>query len=214
MTEEKNYTPALRFNLLTPCYDWIVQWSSKEKVFKNKLIEQAVFTNEDTVLDVGCGTGTLLGMLKHEHLDLHGVDIDPNCLLLAKQKLNKFSLSVKLQKGSATFLPYEQDSFDHVFCSLMFHHLTDDDKVDGLKEIYRVLKSGGELHFADWGRPSSRWSRWRFLIVQLLDGFATTNACLSDFVVKSMRDTGFTVMETGRVNALVGEIVLLNAKKL
>lgn len=49
--------------------------------------------------------------------------------------------------------------------------------------------------------------------MQLLDGFETTNACLSDFVKKNMRAAGFSVVETGRIKSLVGEISLLKATK-
>jgi ubiquinone/menaquinone biosynthesis C-methylase UbiE len=216
MATQKNFIPALRFRWLTPLYDWVVKWTAKEQRFKQKLIEQATLSSNDKVLDVGCGTGSLLVMLgrKQQNFELHGVDIDPKSLAIAERKIKGSGLAVQLQACSVTQLPFEKGYFDRVLCSLMFHHLSDDDKIRTLKEIFRVLKPGGELHFADWGKPSSLWIRWRFLIVQLLDGFTTTNACLSEFVANAMKDSGFVVTQTSRIKSLVGEIELLKARKV
>ncbi|HEX3031906.1 MAG TPA: class I SAM-dependent methyltransferase [Bacillota bacterium] len=51
--------------------------------------------------------------------------------------------------------PYCNDEFDRVVSSLMFHHLTLAEKYLAMKEIYRVLKPGRELHIADFGKPSN-----------------------------------------------------------
>lgn len=218
MPTQKQYTPALRFHFLTPIYDWVVKWSSKERLFKQRLIQQAALIDGLKVLDIGCGTGSLLYMIgdkheKHNKLELHGIDIDQKSLRIARKKLKRKQKNVQIHHAPVTQLPFNPEYFDKVFCSLMFHHLTDKDKSITLKEIYRVIKPGGELHFADWGKPSSIWIRMRFLIVQLIDGFNTTKASLTDFVYNEMLHTGFSVLETGRVKALVGEIVLLKATK-
>lgn len=215
MSTQQKFIPALRFHFLTPLYDCVVKWSSKEILFKQHLIQQAALTDGLKILDVGCGTGSLLGMLANTkaNLELHGIDIDQKALVIAEQKINQAKKNVQFHQNPVTQLPFEDGSFDKIFCSLMFHHLTDNDKIMTLREIYRVVKPAGELHFADWGKPSSVWRRIRFLIVQLLDGFTTTKACLSNFVFRQMQLAGFLVLETGRIDSLVGEIVLLKATK-
>lgn len=215
MKTKNKFIPALRFRWLTPLYDWLVRKTSKETLFKQKLVEQARLSGKEIILDVGCGTATLLTTLtrKYPGIKPHGIDRDPEILMLAKEKVKDIGIKVQLQQSSSTQLPFESDYFDKIFCSLMFHHLSDDDKTKTLGEIYRVLKPGGQLHFADWGKPSSIWIRWRFLVVQLLDGFVTTNACLSDYVLEKMQMSGFFVIQTGRVKTLVGEIMLLSVTK-
>jgi ubiquinone/menaquinone biosynthesis C-methylase UbiE len=215
MSTQKKFIPALKFHFLTPLYDWVVKWSSREVLFKQRLIQQAGLTDNLKILDVGCGTGSLLYMLanKQFNLELHGIDIDSKSLNIASKKIEKTNKEIKLLQNSVTQLPFEDCYFDKIFCSLMFHHLTDNEKIATLKEIHRVVKAGGELHFADWGKPSSTWMRIRFYVVQLLDGFATTNACLSNFVIEHMRQTEFSAFEMERINSVVGEIVLLKAIK-
>lgn len=73
-------------------------------------------------LDVGCGTGILLQQLHHLNrgLTLHGVDISPEMLRVARAKLQ--SVSVKLEETCADALPFEGNSFDYVSCANSFHH--------------------------------------------------------------------------------------------
>lgn len=58
--------------------------------------------------------------------------------------------------------------------SLVFHHLTPEEKRRTASEIHRVLRPGGQLHVVDWGKPQNPLLRAAFVLVQLLDGFATT----------------------------------------
>jgi ubiquinone/menaquinone biosynthesis C-methylase UbiE len=71
-------------------------------------------------------------------------------------------------------LPYPDASFDRVISSLLFHHLTRENKERTLREVFRVLRPGEELHVADWGKAQNWPMRVAFLLVQMLDGFETT----------------------------------------
>ena len=63
---------------------------------------------------------------------------------------------IHFDRGLATALPYTDASFDRVFSTLFFHHLGNTDKHAALREAYRVLAPGAELHIADWGRPAGQ----------------------------------------------------------
>ena len=151
---KQKYIPALSFNLLTPLYDLFVKWFMPESEFKNHLIRQANIQTGQSVLDVGCGTGTLAILIKQTHADaeVFGLDGDRKILEIARGKAVKTGARITLQQGLAFQLPYADKSFDRVFSSLMFHHLTAENKCKALAEMYRVLKTGGEMHIADFTR--------------------------------------------------------------
>ena len=66
----------------------------------------------------------------------------------------KADVAVTLREGLAFQLPYADMSFDRVLSSLMFHHLTTENKRLALAEAFRVLQPGGELHVADFKKPN------------------------------------------------------------
>lgn len=59
-----SYIPALRFNWLTRFYDPLIRATLKEDRFRGLLLDQAGVQPGHKVLDVGCGTGTLVLILK------------------------------------------------------------------------------------------------------------------------------------------------------
>ena len=71
-------------------------------------------------------------------------------------------------------LPYWKNYFDRVLSTLVFHHLTSEQKLLTLKEIYRVLKSGGELRIADLGKPDNLLMRILYSIIRAGDSLNTT----------------------------------------
>jgi ubiquinone/menaquinone biosynthesis C-methylase UbiE len=77
-----------------------------------------------------------------------------------------------------------------------------------------VLKPGGELHVADWGKARDPLMRTAFLGIQLLDGFTTTADNVHDRLPKFMREAGFAeVEETQRYATMLGTISLYRASK-
>lgn len=94
-----------------------------------------------------------------------GVDGDPDLFALARRKIERAGLTVRLDQALASELPYESSSFDRVLSRLVFHHLPSDVKRVSLREIHRVLRPGGELHVADWGLPSNLLTRWASIVV-------------------------------------------------
>jgi len=87
-----------------------------------------------SILDVGCGTGANIEMLSH-YGDAEGVDVSDDALEFCRRK------GLKVQKGLAETLPYEDGHFDLTTALDVIEHLDDD--VAGLKEMYRVTRSGG-----------------------------------------------------------------------
>ncbi|MBY0473551.1 MAG: methyltransferase domain-containing protein [Nitrosomonas sp.] len=155
MKKHSRYIPALHYHWLTRWYDPMMRWFFPESGIHANLIAQAHIEPEQTVLDVGCGTGTLTLLIKQAHpsVAMYGLDIDVEILQIAQRKARQAAQNILWQQGSATGLPYPDQSFDHVCASLLLHHLTRQDKQLMLREALRVLKPGGTLHVVDFDTP-------------------------------------------------------------
>ncbi|MGK9250744.1 class I SAM-dependent methyltransferase [Paenibacillus humicus] len=214
--DNRDFIPALRFHWLTSFYDPILRWTMRESTFKNKLIRQIQVDSGQRVLDLGCGTGTLTLLLKQAYpkAEVTGLDIDPNVLQIAEKKAVDMGMDIVFNQGMSFELPYPDHSFDRVVTSLMFHHLTLENKLRTLKEIFRVLKPQGELHIADWGKAQNRLMRIAFFSIQILDGFKTTADNVNGLIPQIIDKAGFAKSkETDRFMTVYGTLSLYKAKK-
>jgi SAM-dependent methyltransferase len=211
------YLPALGHDLLTPLYDAVVRWTTPESTFKQHLVRQAGIGRGHRVLDVGCGTATLTLLVKQEHPDaeVRGIDGDPKILAIAKAKAEKAGRDVTFEQAMAYALPHPDNFFDRVLSSLVFHHLTREDKTRTFREVHRVLRAGGELHFADFGKPQNALMLAASLPWRLFDGMNTTRDNVKGELPALLHDAGFAeVCETARYMTLFGTLSLYQARKL
>lgn len=184
-----------------------------EEALKTALIAQARIQPGQDILDMGCGTGTLTLLIKHTHpgAKVYGLDVDPQVLDIARRKVEQAGEIIVLLQGTATCLPYPNASFDRVFASLMLHHLTREDKRQALAEIFRVLKPGGGLHVADFGKPHDL-SMW--LISLLIRWVEEVHDNILGLLPVFMTEAGFQpVKETARYRTVTGTIALYRACK-
>ncbi|MGE0682512.1 MAG: class I SAM-dependent methyltransferase [Candidatus Binatia bacterium] len=208
------YIPALRFRWLTRFYDPVVQTLLRERGFKQRLVEQAGLQPGHRVLDLGCGTATLSIMLKSTcpEATVVGLDGDPEILSIARQKISAARVEIALHEGMAFVPPFAPQSFDRVLASLVFHHLTTEDKRRTFTQVRALLCPGGELHIADWGKAQNPLMRLAFLGVQLLDGFQTTADNVYGRLIPLMREAGFaSVAETHHAMTPLGTLSLYRA---
>ena len=208
------YVHALRFRSLTRFYDRVLRATLKEEKFKVLLVEQARVRPGQRVLDLGCGTGTLTILVKKAApaATVVGLDGDPEALALAREKAAREGVEIEFQEALAWEAPFEPASFDRVVSSLVFHHLTTENKRRTLRKIRDWLRPGGELHVADWGRAQDLLMRLAFLPVQLLDGFETTSDNVRGLLVPLIREAGFEeVAETRRERTVFGTLSLYRA---
>tara|TARA_R110002049_G_scaffold248090_1_gene422582 strand:+ start:428 stop:1075 length:648 start_codon:yes stop_codon:yes gene_type:complete len=214
--KQQSYIPALAYRSLTGLYDPLVRITTRERRFKAALLQQARLRAGQQVLDLACGTATLTIAAKRmqPRADITGADGDPDILTRARVKAAKAEAELKFDESLSQHLPYADSSFDVVLSSLFFHHLDRENKLATLSEVWRVLKPGAELHIADWGKAANPLMRVLFLIVQMLDGFATTTDNVAGRLPEFLRASGFKeVEETQRFSTVLGTLALYRAKR-
>lgn len=185
----------------------------REKKFKTYLINQAHVFDGSRVLDVGCGTGTLAIMTKqlHPEAEVVGIDADPKILGIARAKAARAGLSLTLDQGMADQLPYADSSFDRVLSSLFLHHLTTENKRRTLREVFRVLRSGGRFEVVDFGPPRTFYSR---LVARFTVNNEEVAANLQGLLPEMFREAGFqNVLETKQFMTVAGALSFYGGQK-
>ena len=165
---------------------------------------------------MGCGTGTLALLIKKRHPEgeVVGLDPDSQILTIASRKAARAGAEVRFDVGYADRLPYPDAGFDRATSSLVFHQLTRETKLAALREAYRVLSPGGELHIADIGRASSALMRIALTPVLLLDGADRVKGNVAGLLPAFMSEEGFTdVVAVEPFNTVFGPVCLYRASK-
>lgn len=207
------YIPALSHRWLSLLYDPFMRWTMPEATFKRRLIQQAQIKNSHRVLDLGCGTATLTLLIKAAcpGAEVVGLDGDPRILDIARAKIARVGLDIALDSGMAFELPYPDGSFDRVLSSLLFHHLTQENKGRTAREVFRVLRSGGELHVADLGKPHNAFM---YLVSLIIGRLEATEDNVKGLLPLMFRDAGFEqVEESARYMTVFGTLSLYRARK-
>jgi ubiquinone/menaquinone biosynthesis C-methylase UbiE len=186
---------------LLPLYDPFTRLLGLDGA-RRTLVQQADLRPADRVLDVGCGTGSLLLVVKRlfEGVDAVGVDPDERALARATRKARRAGTQIQFDHGFSDALDYPDTSFDRVFSSFMFHHLERDAKARTLREIRRVLRLDGSLHLLDFGGPDSARHR-------SLPGLHAHHRLRDNdwrTVLRLMTDAGFTGAATACERAVLG----------
>ncbi len=207
------YIPAVRFDRLTSIYDPLIQLIMPEKAFKSRMVEQMHIKKGYSILDVGCGTATLAILIKKSVPEavVTGLDGDENVLRIATEKVKKEGVNIKLDKGMSFELSYPDNSFDRVTSSLVFHHLTKENKLRTFKEIYRVLKPDGELHVLDIGKPQNILMLIPSLILRW---FEEAGDNIRGLLPDMFRSAGFAKVEETRLYmTIIGTLTMYRVRK-
>ncbi|HHY13562.1 MAG TPA: methyltransferase domain-containing protein [Thermoanaerobacterales bacterium] len=116
MKRRKKFIPALKFDWLTRLFDPLMKLTFIEQKLRNDFLEQVNIKDNETILDFGCGTGTLAIMAKRKspNAKICGVDVDFNILKIASNKTKKEDCKISLQSYDGISLPYEDETFDKV----------------------------------------------------------------------------------------------------
>lgn len=134
------------------------------------MLEQSKIDAYSKVLDIGCGNGnTAIWLAQQTGCEVVGIDLSGVRVNNAQEKAKNYPhLNISFEKASATSLPYDDNSFTHVWSQATIYHIPQREKA--LQEIHRVLQEGGTFIFDDLITPISEISPsgWQYVYERLL----------------------------------------------
>lgn len=123
----------------------------------------------ERVLDVAIGTADLaIELIKRNKAGkVTGLDLSAEMMKIGQRKVAGMKMDgrVEFVQGSALEMPFEESSFDAVTCAFGVRNFSDLDT--GLREMFRVLKPGGQLMILEFSYPSNP------VVRRIYDGFFT-----------------------------------------
>jgi demethylmenaquinone methyltransferase/2-methoxy-6-polyprenyl-1,4-benzoquinol methylase len=150
------------FGAIADRYDlmnWVMTMGQDQR-WRRRAADLANLKSGDVALDVATGTGDLaieLAMRVVPGGHVVGVDFAEPMLDLARKKFVDRGLPLVFEAGDALALKYPDASFDAVTCGFGLRNL--DDHLQGLREMVRVLKTGGRAVILELTPPSNAIAR-------------------------------------------------------
>lgn len=214
MAAEERYVTATGLRGLTRFYDSIIAVTMRERLFRGRLTGQVLadLPADARIADIGAGTGTFaIGLAAAAPAaTVVAIDGDPEVLALAAAK--EGAAAVEWERGLANELPLADASCDRVTMSLLLHHLDAAGKHAALAEAHRVLRPGGSLHVADWGKPQDPLMRAGLFTLALVDGFDGIRDHAAGRLPGFIEAAGFgAVRRHDRLRTTWGSLELLSA---
>jgi len=119
-------------------------WGRVSRRFYRLLLEHVELKPGMTVLDAGCGTGTILREMGDAcSINGYGIDLQENMIKEAKRKCPEMNIQVSRCEET----PFKDNTFDVVITCMAYHHFAD--RAGFAQEAARILKAGGCLYIAD-----------------------------------------------------------------
>ena len=183
---------------------WLVTFG-RERAFRERMLRLAHLQPGESVLDVGCGTGSLAIAAKRQvgpAGSVCGLDASAEMIARAETKARKAGVDVGFKNAFAQSLPFPDAKFGVVLTTIMLHHLPKKARGQLAGEIRRVLKPGGRVLAIDFGRTSR--DRKSFI-----DHFHRRHGYVEfEEIIALLNDAGLNVAERGAVGMRDLEFVL------
>jgi ubiquinone/menaquinone biosynthesis C-methylase UbiE len=199
---KRAFVPGMGVDWLLPLYDPITTLLGLNRA-RQELLRQAELRPGHRLLDIGCGTGSLVVLTKtlYPHVDVVGADPDDRALARAARKARRAGARIQLDRGFSDALDYPDGTFDRVLSSFMFHHLGRDEKARTLREVRRVLSAEGSLHLLDFGGEDSAGRQSRLPRLHSHQRLLDNDECT---ILRLLEHAGFVNPTKARDHAVLG----------
>lgn len=163
MQQEKQHIGQL-FDRIAGTYDRLnhVLSLNTDKRWRRKAVK--LLAPCDSMLDVAIGTADLtIEILRQSKAEqVTGIDLSRQMMAIGEQKVANrgYSSRVTFDYGSAQEMPYADGAFECVTCAYGVRNFSDMDL--GLREMYRVLRTGGQLLILEFSYPTNALIRWGY----------------------------------------------------
>ena len=156
LTNSKKEQIVTMFDRIANTYDQLngLITFGMDKTWRKRVAKMIAANNPETILDAATGTGALaIDLAKQSSAKVIGIDISEQMLAIGKEKINHLELGgiITMQLGDAEALSFESNTFDAI--SIGFGVRNFDNLNQGLSELYRVLKPGGQLVILETSVP-------------------------------------------------------------
>ena len=132
------------YKYIAPIYDWVLYPFMRG--IRRDVLEMAQQIKPGRIIDVCCGTGDQLSLLRRSGMNVLGIDYSDAMLKVAARK----SPRISCLKQDATTMGFVDQSFDMAIVSMGLHETGWEQAQGILKEIHRILKPAGRLIIADY----------------------------------------------------------------
>lgn len=213
-TEDDGYTPPLGSGGSTADYDTAIRRWTREARWRGPALKALAPGPGETIIDIGCGTGTFAVAIKQAAPQTNVIAIDPDseALRIAENKARERGITIDWRRGFARDCPAL--GVDAVTSSLMFHQVPMAEKRDALAAMFEALRPNGRLLIADYGLQRGLMRLLFRLAIQRIDGIIDTQPNADGVLPDLVADAGFIEIEgPAHVHTITGTIRLLTARR-
>jgi len=148
------------FDSIAPRYDFLNRLLSLgiDRKWRRFAVRQIKFAENGRILDVATGTGDValeIALQTPGSVTIVGVDFSKEMVELGKEKIRNspYSQRITLDVAPCEAIPFPEESFDSVTIAFGIRNVVD--RLQGLKEMQRVLKHGGRMVILEFSTPTS-----------------------------------------------------------
>lgn len=171
-------------------------WGSEPA--KSALLAAATFSEKGfkKILVPGIGYGRNARPFLDKGMKVTGIEISEKAIAIAEEY---FGAQIKIYHGSVSEMPFEDESYDGIFCHALIHLLDESERIEFLKNCYTQLRIGGYMVFTAISRNAKTYGQGKFLSNNRYEQFGGAKIFFYDEESVSKEFGKFGLIETVEV---------------